>query len=209
MQLDLELPEVELAGADRIVDLELAQLPRGTELDPDAAVAKAEKLVANLSAVVTPANFGTGGNSARVKGWTSELGTLRDRLASSSSITIAVCGGTGVGKSSLLNQLISPGTECLLAVSCMRACTAAIVEISYVVLSSLRSSRHSYHDEDHREAEIVMLTEDEWRAELGVLLSDLIDENGVVQRTDGDSEAGVAWSKLHAVYVRSRAINRR
>ena len=45
-----------------------------------------------------------------------------------------------------------------------------------------------------------MMSEADWRAELAVLLSDLVDENGTVARTDSDSEAGQAWAKIHALY---------
>ncbi len=45
------------------------------------------------------------------------------------------------------------------------------------------------------------LTEKEWREELSVLLDDLIDEDGNLKRsTDLRTDAGVAWSKVHAVY---------
>lgn len=45
------------------------------------------------------------------------------------------------------------------------------------------------------------MTEQEWKDELNVLLDDLIDEDGTVKRsTNLSSDAGVAWSKVHAVY---------
>lgn len=45
------------------------------------------------------------------------------------------------------------------------------------------------------------MSEDKWKAELNVLLDDLIDEDGTVKRsTNLNSDAGVAWSKVHAVY---------
>ena len=45
------------------------------------------------------------------------------------------------------------------------------------------------------------LTEQEWRDELKVLLDDLVDQDGVLKRsTDLRSDAGIAWSKVHAVY---------
>lgn len=45
------------------------------------------------------------------------------------------------------------------------------------------------------------LSEEEWRQELSVLLDDLVDEEGNLKRsTDLRSDAGVAWSKVHAVY---------
>jgi len=69
----------------------------------------------------------------------------------------------------------------------MRACTAVVTEISY--------NEHNTID-----ADISFLSREEWKAEIGVLLDDLIGEDGhPVQRLRGDSEAGVAWQKLHAV----------
>ena len=45
------------------------------------------------------------------------------------------------------------------------------------------------------------LSEEEWREELKVLVDDLMDEDGNIKRcTDLRSDAGVAWSKVHAVY---------
>lgn len=68
------------------------------------------------------------------------------------------------------------------------ACTATVTEIAY-------------HNKKTIEADISFLTEQEWKDELNVLLDDLIDEDGTVKRsTNLSSDAGVAWSKVHAVY---------
>lgn len=41
------------------------------------------------------------------------------------------------------------------------------------------------------------LSEAEWKAELEVLLQDLVDEDGNIRRsTDLKSEAGIAWQKV-------------
>ncbi|KAG2746699.1 hypothetical protein P692DRAFT_201718109, partial [Suillus brevipes Sb2] len=68
------------------------------------------------------------------------------------------------------------------------ACTAVVTEITYHAAPTIN-------------ADISFLSEAEWRAELAVLLDDLVDENGNLKRTtDLWSDSGVAWHKVHAVY---------
>ena len=68
------------------------------------------------------------------------------------------------------------------------ACTATVTEIAY-------------HNKKTIEADIAFLSEQEWMEELNVLLDDLIDEDGTIKRSSNlTSDAGVAWSKVHAVY---------
>ncbi|KAI0069058.1 hypothetical protein BV25DRAFT_1817993 [Artomyces pyxidatus] len=68
------------------------------------------------------------------------------------------------------------------------ACTAVVTEIAY-------------HKKPTIDADVSFLSEREWRDELKVLLDDLVDEDGNVKRTTNlNSDAGVAWSKVHAVY---------
>ncbi|KAG6857364.1 hypothetical protein H0H87_005667 [Tephrocybe sp. NHM501043] len=70
----------------------------------------------------------------------------------------------------------------------MRACTAVVTELAY-------------HDKRTIDADISFLSEVEWREELAILLTDLIDEDGRLKRsTDLKSDAGIAWQKVHAVY---------
>ncbi|CDO74067.1 hypothetical protein BN946_scf185043.g117 [Trametes cinnabarina] len=70
----------------------------------------------------------------------------------------------------------------------MRACTAVVTEIAY-------------HKKKTIDGDVSFLTEQEWIDELKVLLDDLVDEDGHVKRsTDLRSDAGIAWSKVHAVY---------
>jgi hypothetical protein len=54
------------------------------------------------------------------------------------------------------------------------------------------------------EGDVSFLSEKEWRDEIDVLLSDLIDEDGTVKRaTDLRSDAGIAWSKVCAHGLRN------
>ncbi|CAE6439062.1 unnamed protein product [Rhizoctonia solani] len=98
---------------------------------------------------------------------------------------IAVCGATGAGKSSLLNAVLDDN---IVPTSGMRACTAVVTEIGY-------------HDKSSIDAEVEFLARSEWRAELEILLDDLVEENGKLKRlSDLRTDAGVAWAKMHALY---------
>ena len=76
---------------------------------------------------------------------------------------IAVRGGTGTGKSSLLNALLD--TAHIVLTSGMRACTAVITEI-----------RHP-HAQAH-EAQVDFLSKTQWEEELTILPEDLRDDDG-------------------------------
>lgn len=72
----------------------------------------------------------------------------------------------------------------------MRACTACVTEISY------------NYEEQPYSAEIEFITAEDWAKELKVLFQDLLDGSGNVSRdcTNEDSDAGVAYAKIKAVY---------
>ncbi|KAG1892548.1 hypothetical protein F4604DRAFT_1699937 [Suillus subluteus] len=92
---------------------------------------------------------------------------------------------TGAGKSSILNAILDDN---IVPTSGMRACTAVVTEIAYHAAPTIN-------------ADVSFLSEAEWRAELAVLLDDLVDEDGNLKRTtDLRSDSGVAWHKVHAVY---------
>ncbi|KAJ7507726.1 hypothetical protein B0H11DRAFT_1968347 [Mycena galericulata] len=115
--------------------------------------------------------------------WLRETASLRGQSAPST--LIAICGATGAGKSSTLNAILDDN---IVPTSGMRACTAVVTEIAY-------------HNKKTIEADVSFLSESEWKDELGILLGDLVDEDGNLKRTtDLKSEAGVAWQKVHAVY---------
>jgi hypothetical protein len=58
----------------------------------------------------------------------------------------------------------------------------------------------TYHAAPTINADISFLSEAEWRAELAVLLDDLVDENGNLKRTtDLWSDSGVAWHKVWTI----------
>jgi hypothetical protein len=64
----------------------------------------------------------------------------------------------------------------------MRACTSVVTEIAY-------------HPDKVIKAEIVFLSEDEWRAELSTLLQD-VTANGNCQLPNNDKDARSAWEKV-------------
>ncbi|KAH9943050.1 uncharacterized protein BXZ73DRAFT_40115 [Epithele typhae] len=122
------------------------------------------------------------GSKMRESVWKDEIESLLSQGAPTTMI--AVCGATGAGKSSILNAILDDN---VVPTSGMRACTAVVTEIAY-----------------HKktiDGDVSFLSEHEWRDELKVLVEDMVDEDGNIKRsTDLRSDAGVAWSKVHAVY---------
>ncbi|KAG5641399.1 hypothetical protein DXG03_005335 [Asterophora parasitica] len=118
------------------------------------------------------------GSKLRQDVWMRELESLTSQGASTT--LIAVCGATGAGKSSILNAILDDN---IVPTSGMRACTAVVTELAY-------------HKKSTIDADISFLSENEWKEELAVLLTDLFDEEGNLKRlSDLKSDAGV-----HAVY---------
>ncbi|KAJ2931653.1 hypothetical protein H1R20_g5445, partial [Candolleomyces eurysporus] len=123
------------------------------------------------------------GSKMRQDVWKREIANLKSQ--STPSTLIAVCGATGAGKSSILNAVLDDN---IVPTSGMRACTAVVTEIAY-------------HDKRTINGDISFLSAEEWKQELEVLRHDLVDEDGTIKRTtDLKSDAGIAWSKVHAVY---------
>ncbi|KAI1408718.1 Dynamin family-domain-containing protein [Hypoxylon sp. FL1857] len=139
-----------------------------------------DQLKATLSAFVTP----------DVEAWLKSIDDLKARSKPTRTV-VGVVGNTGAGKSSVINALLDE--ERLLPTNCLRACTASPTEISY-----------NYSDDvsELYRAEIEFITAEEWTKELEILFSDLLDGSGRVSRdcSNPDSEAGVAYEKLKAVY---------
>jgi len=104
---------------------------------------------------------------------------------------IGVVGNTGAGKSSVINALLDE--ERLVPTNCMRACTAVVTEMSW-----------NFNDDEacKYRAEIEFISIQDWEKELKVLFDEMLDGSGKVSReaSTADSEAGIAYSKIKAVY---------
>ncbi|TEB25908.1 hypothetical protein FA13DRAFT_1777161 [Coprinellus micaceus] len=107
--------------------------------------------------------------------------------------TIAICGATGVGKSSLLNALLE---DKIVPSSGTGACTSVVTEIMY-------------HKEDTIVAEVSFDSKEEWIKEVSLIQEDIAsrndDEDAIYEERatkppDSQSPAGIAWQKVHAVY---------
>ncbi|KAG1886363.1 uncharacterized protein F5891DRAFT_1120509 [Suillus fuscotomentosus] len=124
-----------------------------------------------------------GSSKLRKDVWLREIDSLLNQV--SPTMMIAVCGATGAGKSSTINALLDVD---VVPTSGMRACTSVVTQISYHTAPTIN-------------ADVLFLSEAEWREELIALLNDIKAEGNDLKRTTdlhGDSE--VAWYKVHAVY---------
>ncbi|GLB33731.1 putative dynamin family protein [Lyophyllum shimeji] len=147
---------------------------------PEEALKQVSGMVESIKASLKCLHLGS---KLRQEVWMRELESLTSQ--GSPTTLIAVCGATGAGKSSILNAVLD---DSIVPTSGMRACTAVVTELAY-------------HNKPTIDADVSFLSEGEWREELAILLSDLVDEDGNLKRSsDLKSDAGVAWSKVHAVY---------
>ncbi|KAG6897542.1 hypothetical protein C0992_000527 [Termitomyces sp. T32_za158] len=89
---------------------------------------------------------------------------------------------TGAGKSSILNAILDDN---VVPTSGMRARTAVVTEVAYRNKSTV-------------DANVSFLSEADWKEELAILLTDLVDDDGNLKRsTDLKGDARIAWSKVH------------
>ena len=127
---------------------------------------------------------------AQLRSWGSELAALRGRNHPV-QYRVMVRGETGAGKSTLLNALL--GEAQLLPTNAMRACTAAVVE-----LSALRPE----DPKDQYVSEIEFITAEEWQREIDLCFGDLDTGDGHLHRPPRDSPVAQSWHRLQAVYGR-------
>lgn len=122
--------------------------------------------------------------SSTAEHWQLKIKRLRHQTLNKQAV-IGVVGATGSGKSSLINAVLDE--ELLLPTSSMSACTSVAIEISW---------NESDDPQSCYSAKVELLTKEEWRSELEVLLQDLAADE---PRADKKS-ALVAWKTLQAVY---------
>lgn len=97
---------------------------------------------------------------------------LSDKEAS--PIYIGLIGGTGAGKTTLINALLR--IKNLLPVSSIKACTAVVVEVSY---------NHSNDKNAVYRAEVEFASRDDWQKELEVIFGDI---RSHYSKTGGDDD---------------------
>ncbi|MCA9076576.1 MAG: dynamin family protein [Planctomycetaceae bacterium] len=118
--------------------------------------------------------------------WGPRFKVIHDQSLKRPKVEISLVGGTGAGKSTLLNALIGAR---VLPVSNMRACTAAISEVSYA--------------EGEYRARVEFIPRESWNKEVNILLDDLRDAQFSGNGEANDPAAGfsrVAFDKLWTVY---------
>lgn len=127
-----------------------------------------------------------------VKQWLLQIDMVRHEATRARTV-VGVVGNTGAGKSSVINAILDE--ERLVPTNCMRACTAVIIEMSW---NSSNEENSKYR------AEIEFIEPAEWEKELKVLFEEVIDSSGNISRetSNPDSQAGIAYAKMCAVYWR-------
>ena len=128
----------------------------------------------------------------------------RLRAARGGEVHVVVLGDTGAGKSSLLNAVV--GEAKLLPTNGMRACTAAIIELSFAPPppdASADDAAAGMEAPLYR-AEVQLLPASAWAEEVAAAMALLVGPDGALAAAEpaADTPAHGAWCKLRAVYGR-------
>lgn len=121
--------------------------------------------------------------------WLATINKLKQQSKRTRTV-VAVVGETGAGKTSLINALLDEDE--LLVTSGWRACTAVICEISY---NEIDDPQKAYR------AEVEFISQESWESETQILVGDLVEDRHLSSmKSDGNTEAGIAYAKIRAVY---------
>lgn len=156
---------------------------------PDTVSRGIEKLRMRLGGAIR--NLGSPGlKHIWEQEWRETIKQIEKDNAHRPEVIISLLGGTGAGKSTLVNALIEAR---LLPVSSVTACTAAVSEIAYC-------------EEPCYTAKVEFISREQWREELSVLMSDIADSRqGTQDKEDTDRDvvstiSRSAQDKIRAVY---------
>lgn len=161
-----------------------------SETDPEKLEKGVEKAMQLLNRLQDSLN-GRQSDSQDAVQWLQYIEDLK-KAAVRSRTVIGVVGNTGAGKSSVINALLDE--ERLVPTNCMRACTAVVTELSY---------NESDDEQSRYKADVEFIKPEDWYKELKVLFDEVLDGGGNICKeatTNPDSEAGVAYAKIRAVY---------
>lgn len=171
--------EITLNGLRQIADsMDLSKL--------EAAVAAAQQVLDQLRTPLQDFK-----QHEELHDWLRLINDLKLKAQKAGRTVIAVAGGTGAGKSSLINAVLDE--EKLLPTNGMRACTAVITEVSW---NDIEDPEQAYR------AEVEFVSPDEWDSELKLMYAEILDDNGqlIPSWRDKTTEAGIAYDKVEALY---------
>lgn len=161
-------------------------MPAADDRDPP----EAENLVVFAAALEAHTGELDAAGIAVDPAWPGRVEAAIARLAERPEVAIAMLGGTGAGKSTLVNALVESR---LLPVSSMRACTSAITEVA--------------HAEGPYSATVEFIDRRSWGYELGQLEQDLADQRAAAGEQGADlSVSRAAEDKLKALYGESAVL---
>ncbi|KZS91727.1 hypothetical protein SISNIDRAFT_456317, partial [Sistotremastrum niveocremeum HHB9708] len=126
------------------------QKPEFPKSSPEGALETGLNVAEQLLASVQKVGLGS---EMRQQTWFRDIASFREQKLP--QVVIALCGATGVGKSSLINAILDDN---IVPTSGMKACTSVVVEISY-------------NPENSINATIEFLSRQGWEHELSSLLS--------------------------------------